>query len=64
MLSAILAQAAARGEIDATRDWSLVADVLTEMGLLRVISGQTVDGKFVRQAIDTLVLPALRTPPE
>jgi len=32
------------------------------MGLMRVISGQTVDAKFVRQVIDTLVLPAVRAP--
>jgi hypothetical protein len=29
---------------------------------MRVISGQTVDAKFVRQVIDTLVLPAVRAP--
>jgi AcrR family transcriptional regulator len=62
VLSAVLAQAADRGEIAATRDWSLVADVIAAMGLLRVISGQTVDAEFVRQVIDTLILPAVRTP--
>lgn len=62
VLSAVLARAAQRGEISATRDWSLVADVLTAMGLLRVISGQSVDARFVRQVIDTLILPAVRTP--
>lgn len=62
VLSAVLARAADRGEISATRDWSLVADVLTAMGLLRVISGQSVDAKFIRQVIDTLVLPAVQSP--
>lgn len=62
VLSAVLAQAVDRGEISATRDWSLVADVIVAMGLLRVISGQTVDADFVRQVIDTLILPAVRTP--
>jgi len=61
IMSAILARAAARGEIAADRDWSLVADVLTAMSLFRVLSGQTVDAKFMRQVIDTLVLPALST---
>lgn len=61
VLSAVLARAADRGEISATRDWSLVADVLTAMGLLRVISGQSVDAKFIRQVIDTLILPAVHT---
>lgn len=62
VLSVVLARAAERGEIAATRDWSLVADVLTAMGLLRVISGQSVDAKFVRQVIDTLILPAVQIP--
>jgi hypothetical protein len=30
------------------------------MGLLRVIGGQNVDADFVRQVIDTLILPAVR----
>jgi AcrR family transcriptional regulator len=62
MVSAILTRAAARGEISGDRDWSLVADVVTAMALMRVISGQTVDAKFIRQVIDTLVLPAVRAP--
>ena len=61
-MTAILKQAAARGEISGDRDWSLVGDVLTAMGLMRVISGQTVNAKFVRQVIDTLVLPAVYAP--
>jgi len=32
------------------------------MGMLRVISGQTVDAEFVRQVIDTLILPAVQGP--
>jgi AcrR family transcriptional regulator len=63
VLSTILAQAADRGEIAATRDWSLVAEVLTAMGLLRVVGGQTVDADFIRQVIETLILPAVREPP-
>jgi AcrR family transcriptional regulator len=60
-LSDILAQAADRGEIAATRDWSLVADVILVLSLLRVIRGQTVDATFVRQVIEILILPAVRT---
>jgi AcrR family transcriptional regulator len=63
VFSAILAQAAGRGEIPADRDWSLVADVVLAMGLLQVVRAQSVDAKFVRQVIDTLVLPAVQTPP-
>jgi AcrR family transcriptional regulator len=61
-ISAILERAAARGEISGDRDWSLIADALTAMGLMRVIGGQIVDAKFVRAVIDTLVLPAVRSP--
>jgi len=32
------------------------------MGLIRAISGQTVNAKFVRQVIDTLILPAVYAP--
>ena len=63
MVSTILRQAADRGEISADRDWSPVADVLTAMGLLRAVNGQTVVAGYVRQLIDTLVLPAVRPPP-
>jgi hypothetical protein len=61
VFSTILAQAAARGEISADRDWSMVADVVLAMGLLQVVRGQSVDATFVRQLIDTLVLPAVQT---
>ena len=58
-ISTILARAVARGEIAADRDWSLVADVLTAMSLLRVLNRRTVDANFLRQVTDALVLPAL-----
>jgi AcrR family transcriptional regulator len=58
-ITIILDRAVARGEISADRDWSLVANVLTAMSLLRVLNGQTVDAKFLRQVTETLVLPAL-----
>ncbi|BBZ42074.1 TetR/AcrR family transcriptional regulator [Mycobacterium conspicuum] len=61
-MSAILTRAAARGEIAADRDWSLVADVLMAMSLHRALNGQTVDADFIRRVIDTLVLPALARP--
>lgn len=62
LMTTILQQAVARGEICGGRDWSLVADVITAMGLLRVINGQTMDAKFVREVIDTLVCPAVHAP--
>ena len=60
MNTTILQQAVARCEIPPDRDWSLVADVLTAMCLMRVVNGQSVNGQFVRQVIDTLILPAVR----
>jgi AcrR family transcriptional regulator len=60
VISAILRQAEARGEITSDQDWSLVTDVTTAMSLLQVIRGQRVDAAFVRQVIDTLVMPAIR----
>jgi AcrR family transcriptional regulator len=62
VVSAILEQAAARGEVAADRDWSLVADVLVAMGLIRVMNGQTADAGFWREVIDTLILPAVYAP--
>lgn len=56
----IVRRAEARDEGPAGDDWSLVADVLTEMGLIRVISGQHADANFVRPIVDYLILPAIR----
>jgi AcrR family transcriptional regulator len=62
VMTAILQRAATRGEVKPREDWSLVADVLTAMGLLRVIGGQSVDATFIRDVIDTLVLPSIQAP--
>ncbi|MDM4138691.1 MULTISPECIES: TetR/AcrR family transcriptional regulator [Mycobacterium] len=62
VMSAIFAQAAERGEIPGDRDWLLVADVIVAMGVLRAVGGQAVDANFVRQVINTLVLPAVTCP--
>jgi len=59
VVSTILQRAADRGEVAPGRDWSLVADVLAGVGLIRVMAGQSFDAKFARQVIDTLVLPAV-----
>ncbi|MGV0794666.1 TetR/AcrR family transcriptional regulator [Mycolicibacterium sp. XJ1819] len=60
VFSAILSQAADRGEIAGDRDWSVVADITTAMSLLQVVRGQRVDAGFVRHVIDTVVMPAIR----
>lgn len=59
VVTAILRQAVDRGEVAPDRDWSLIADVMTGMSLMRVISGQRIDAKFIRDVIDTLILPAV-----
>lgn len=61
MTLTILRRATDRGELPADTDWSLVADVMTAMGLLRVVSGQRVDAPFVRRVIDTIILPVIGT---
>lgn len=60
--STILERAAARGEIPADRDYSLLADAVLGTCLVRIISGQSVDTEFLRQVIDTLVLPVVKAP--
>ncbi|GFG69556.1 TetR/AcrR family transcriptional regulator [Mycolicibacter senuensis] len=59
MVTAILNRAEARGELAPGRDWSLIADVLTGLGLMQAINGQSVDATFIRRVIDTLILPAV-----
>jgi len=58
LMTTILNQAIQRGEV-AEQDWSLVADALTAMALMRVISGQALDAAYVRDVIDALILPAV-----
>jgi AcrR family transcriptional regulator len=62
VMTTIIERAAARGEIEANHDRSLIADVPTAMSMMRVLNGHTVDAAFVREVIDTLVLPALGAP--
>ncbi|MEB3064813.1 TetR/AcrR family transcriptional regulator [[Mycobacterium] zoologicum] len=59
LVTAILEQAAARGEVAPGQDWSLIADALTGMGLMRTVSGQRFDATFIRAVIDTIILPAV-----
>lgn len=58
-IATVLRRAVDRGEI-ADRDWTMVADVVTAMSLMRVVNGQRVDAAFVREVVHTLVLPAVR----
>lgn len=61
-ISTILGRAVDRGELSGDRDWTMVADVVTAMSLMRVVNGQRVDAAFVREVIHTLVIPAVRGP--
>jgi AcrR family transcriptional regulator len=58
LVAGILDQAVRRGEIPAG-DWTVVSDVLIAMGLIRVVSGQSVDARYIRQVIDAVILPAV-----
>lgn len=58
LVTVIIQQAVRRGELP-ERDWSVIADALIAMGLMRVINGLTVDASFLRELIDTLILPAI-----
>lgn len=60
VMTTIFNQAVRREEL-VDRDWSLVADAVTAMGLIRVISGFSVDAGYVRKVIDALILPAVYT---
>ncbi|BBZ45409.1 TetR/AcrR family transcriptional regulator [Mycobacterium parmense] len=62
VMTTILQRAVERGEIHAGVDVALVADVITGMGLIRIVSGDAIDAAFIRRVIDTLVLPAVRAP--
>lgn len=59
VVTSMLQRAADRGEVAPGRDWSLIADALAGVGLIRVMSGQSFDANVARQVIDTLVLPAV-----
>ncbi|WP_448500082.1 TetR/AcrR family transcriptional regulator [Mycobacterium syngnathidarum] len=59
LVTTILQQAAARGEVAPDRDWSLIADAMTGISLMRVISGQSIDAKFTQDVIAALILPAV-----
>jgi AcrR family transcriptional regulator len=53
----VLDRALRRGEIPPNRDLSLVPDMIIGLNLLRVISGQSIDRRFMRRVLDLLVVP-------
>jgi AcrR family transcriptional regulator len=57
MISVVLDQAVARGEIAPDRDLSLVPDVALGLNLLRIITGRPLDRVFIRRVLEDVILP-------
>jgi AcrR family transcriptional regulator len=57
MISVVLDQAVARGEILASRDLSLVPDVALGLNVLRTITGRPIDRVYVRRVLEDVILP-------
>jgi AcrR family transcriptional regulator len=55
----VLERAVRRGEIEPSRDLSLVADMVIGLNLLRIVAGQPIDREFFRRVLDDLVLPVV-----
>lgn len=55
----VLERAVRRGEIEPGRDFSLIADMVIGLNLLRIVAGQPIDREFFRRVLDDLVLPAV-----
>jgi AcrR family transcriptional regulator len=62
MISVVLDQAVARGEIPASRDLSLVPDVALGLNVLRTITGRPIDRVFVRRVLEDVILPLATAP--
>ncbi|ORA80221.1 TetR/AcrR family transcriptional regulator [Mycobacterium malmoense] len=61
VVSVVLDQAVARGEISAGRDVTLIPDALLGLNLLRVVTGRPINRVYVRRALEEVLLP-LATP--
>lgn len=57
IIRTVLEQAAARGEIPAGRDLTLVPDAALGLSLLRVVTGRPVDRVFVRRVLEEVIVP-------
>ena len=62
MVSVVLDNAVARGEIPAGRDLALIADAVLGLNVLRAITGRPIDRVFVRRVLEDLVLPLATAP--
>lgn len=57
VLTAVLGQATARGEIPAGRNLALAPDIILGLNMLRLATGKPVDRTFVRQVFEQVILP-------
>jgi AcrR family transcriptional regulator len=62
MITRVLEQAVARGEIPAGRDLSLVPDVALGLNMLRVVTGRPIDRVFVRRVLEDVIFPLVTAP--
>jgi AcrR family transcriptional regulator len=62
VLAAVLARAAARGEIPPGRDLSLAPDIVLGLNMLRRVTGKPVDRAFVRQVFENVIMPLAVAP--
>lgn len=62
MISVVLDNAVARGEIPAGRDLALIADAALGLNILRAITGRPIDRVFVRRVLEDLILPLATAP--
>jgi AcrR family transcriptional regulator len=62
MISVVLENAVARGEIPAGRDLSLIADAALGLNVLRAITGRPIDRVFVRRVLEDVILPLATGP--
>jgi AcrR family transcriptional regulator len=62
MMSVVLDNAVARGEIPAGRDLALIADAVLGLNILRAMTGRPIDRVFVRRVLEDLVLPLATAP--
>jgi hypothetical protein len=62
MMSVVLDNAVARGEIPAGRDLTLIADAALGLNILRAITGRPIDRVFVRRVLEDVILPLATAP--
>jgi len=63
MFGAVIARAAARGDVPATTDGALLAEVSSAVLFSRLlVTGEPLDDAFTQHLVDVVLLPALERP--